>query len=82
MPNKAKNGAVKQCLTHCQLCGFEVDKPCDTPSRLRGCERQIKNKLQGGVSSDYVRAVTRGGKVLAYVAVSSAELKALIRQPR
>jgi hypothetical protein len=79
MPPKAKTGAVKQHLKHCQLCGFEVEDPCDTRSRLKNCERQIKNKLHGGISSDYVRAVTRGGKVLTYVAVSSAELKVLTK---
>jgi hypothetical protein len=79
MPSNDNAGAVKQYLRHCQLCGFEVESPCDSRSRLKNCEKQIKNKLHGGISSDFVRAVTRGRRVLTYVPVTSAELKALLK---
>lgn len=79
MPAKAKTGVVKQHLKHCQLCGWEVEKPCDTAGQLRRCKNQHQNRVQGGVSADVVRAVTRGGEAVTYVAVSDVEIKALLR---
>lgn len=75
--SKNGKGAVKQTLTHCQLCGWEVDKPCDSLSRLKKCKLQQRNKAQGGVAADFVRAVTRGGEAVTYVSVSEGELRAL-----
>lgn len=78
MPSKAKNGAVKQHLAHCQLCGWEVEKPCDTAGQVKRCRYQQQNKARGGVSADVVRAVMRGGKPVIYVPVSDREVRALI----